>query len=85
MTRILIASLLTGSLAAWIIMLAKKWGVLEWLQIHSNQFFNKLFGCDYCLSWWCSVAVSVTAAALTGDGHLLLVPFFSTMLSRRLL
>lgn len=85
MTQTLIASVLIGSFSAWCIMLAKKWGILEWLQIHSNAFFHQLFSCDYCLSWWCGVAVSVLAAAVTRDAHLLLVPFFSTMISRRLL
>ena len=85
MTRLLIASLLTAFLAAWLIMLAKKWRIIEWLQTRGNTFFNELWSCDYCLSWWCSVVIAATAAAVTGDGHLLLVPFFSTMVSRRLL
>ena len=86
MTKVLIASLLTATLAAWCIMLAKKWRILDWLQRHSpNEFLRELFTCDYCLSWWCSVVIAGTAAAVTGDALLLVVPFFSTMISRRLL
>jgi hypothetical protein len=86
MTKVLIASLLTGSLAAWLLILAKKWRILDWLQRHSpNDFFHELFTCDFCLSWWCSVIIVCVAAAVTGDALLLVVPFFSTMISRRLL
>lgn len=80
-----IYTLLIGGGAAWMITLAGKWGVIEWLAAHSNAFFNKMFNCGFCLSWWTCVIIAVAVTAFTGEGHMLFAPFFATMLTRRLL
>ena len=39
-------SLLVGSF----LILADKWGVIEWLQFRSpNKFFEKMYDCKYCM------------------------------------
>lgn len=72
-------------LAAFIIMLLRKWGVIEWVQINGNEFFSKMFSCDFCLSWWAAVILSFIATIFTGNISLFLVPFCSTMITRILL
>ena len=42
-------------IAAFVLTLLRKWGVIEWVQIHGNDFFSKMFNCDFCLSWWTCV------------------------------
>lgn len=69
-------------LAAFVITLCDKWGVIEWVQVHGNRFFAKMFHCQFCLSWWVAVVLSVIMAAISGNPLLLLVPFCSTMLTR---
>lgn len=72
-------------LAAFGLTLLKKWGVVEWVQVHGNDFFNKMFRCDFCLSFWAGVALSIIFAVVTGNPAILLVPFCSTMITRFLL
>ena len=67
------------------VLLLKKWGVTEWMQVHGNDFFAKLANCDFCLSWWTNVLLAVAAFMVLGDSRLLLVPFASTMLTRKLI
>lgn len=78
---IIIISLLAG----FVIMLLRKWGVVEWVQVHGNDFFSKMFSCDFCLSWWVSLTISVIVFLVTRDALVLSAPFGSTMLTRILL
>lgn len=71
--------------SAFLLSLAVKWKILEWLQVHApNAFFEKLFNCKFCCSWWVSVLISVTLSVATGDWVLLLVPFCTTVITREL-
>ena len=71
--------------AAFLLSLAVKWGILEWLQVHApNDFLAKLFNCKFCCSWWVSVVISLTLCVATGQWNLLAVPFCSTVIAREL-
>ena len=71
--------------AAFVLGLAVKWKILEWLQVNApNEFFGKLFNCKFCCSWWVSVLISLTLCVVTGQAFLLLVPFCSTVIVREL-
>ena len=38
--------------ASFVMSLAVKWGILEWLQVHApNDFLYKLFSCKFCF-WY---------------------------------
>ena len=79
---VLMAAVLTGCLTSWVVILLRKWGVLEWLQVHGGEFVGKLVSCDYCLNWWLAWAVVVIALAVTGEWWVVAVPFFSTTVGR---
>ena len=72
-------------IASFVIMLMRKWGVVEWVQVHGNDFFSKMFSCDFCLSRWVSLTISVIIFLVTRDALVLSAPFGSTMLTRILL
>lgn len=72
-------------IAAFVLTLLRKWGGIEWVQIHGNDFFSKMFNCDFCLSWWTCVLICFFALIFTGNPAFLGVPFCSTMITRILL
>lgn len=90
-------SILLVSLAdAFAITLAKKWGIVEYLQVHADDWvyrltkidtnlLNQLFSCDFCMSWWISWFFSLILCMIQGDWMLVAVPFFATPLGRKLL
>ena len=70
---------------AFFLGLMSKWGWLEWLQVHApNDFFNKLFNCKFCCSWWMGIILSLTLCVITGHWYLLLIPICSTPLAKEL-
>lgn len=77
--------IIVALIAAFIITLSKKLGIVEHVQVHGSEFFAEMFNCDFCLSWWTSVAVALVFCVGTGNAMLLVVPFCSTMICRFLL
>lgn len=72
-------------IAAFVLTLARKWGVIEHAQIHGTDFVSRLFSCDFCLSWWVCLFISITWYIATGDMTYLGVPFAAPMITRALL
>lgn len=70
---------------AFLLLLAYKVGIVEWMQVHGGKFISKMAQCDFCMSWWLSVIITLVFLGLTGDVELLVVPFLSTPIARRLL
>ena len=70
--------------AAFVVLLIKKWGIAEWVQVHGNGFFSKLFSCDLCMSFWAAVVLSVITAIMVGDVWIISLPMFTTPITRML-
>lgn len=81
----LVCVVLISLLAAFVLTLARKWGVIEWVQVHGNDLFCRLASCDFCLSWWVCVALAVVIAIFVSEPVLLLAPFCATIITRNLL
>lgn len=71
--------------AAFALGLASKWGILEWLQVHApNEFFEKMFNCKFCCSFWVGVIISLTLCVITGQWMIMLAPVCTTVITREL-
>ena len=70
--------------AAFVVLLTKKWGIAEWMQVHGSPFVSKLFSCDLCMSFWAGVCISVFVGCWCGDARLFLLPVFTTPITRML-
>lgn len=75
---------LVALMAAFIVLLVKKWGFAEWMQIHGDKFLSKLFGCDLCMSFWAAMVVCLILACWFDDNHLFFIPMFTTPITRML-
>ena len=71
-------------LAAFIVLLIKKWGWAEWMQVHGDNILSKLFSCDLCMSFWAAMLVSAFLAGYTDDVLMFVIPFFTTPVTRML-
>lgn len=85
MREFLFYTVVVALVAAFSLSLLRKWRVIEWVQVHGNDFFAKMFNCDFCLSFWSGLALSILCVFISGNPTLLLVPICSTMITRRLL
>lgn len=74
-----------SSLSAFLLNLLNKWNFIEWVQVHGNDFFAKMFSCWFCLSWWTNVIVCILIAIIMRDWRFLLLPLITTILTKKLL
>lgn len=77
--------MIAGLLSAFILLLMRKWGVIEWLQVHGSRLVAEMANCNFCLSWWANVIVCLVLAAVMQNPFILLVPFCSTPATRMLI
>ena len=74
--------IIVAMLAAFVVTLAKKWGLVEYMQVHGNDLFSRMANCDFCLSFWASWLVALPLFCFTGNVYFLVAPFCSTMICR---
>lgn len=84
MEELLEITVLTALMAAFAILLMKKWGITEWVQVHGDAVMSRLFACDLCLSFWVSVIITVIALCFVDDARVMMVPVLSTPVTRML-
>lgn len=81
----LVMSSFLAFLSAFGVSLAKVTGFKEYVAIRSNRFFYKLLCCDFCLSFWVLVFLSLLGVMTTHTLNWVIVPFLGTPLSKILL
>lgn len=85
MIEFLCCTIVISLAVAFLLTLAKKWGWLEWLQVHApSELLNRLFSCPFCCSWWLSIIICLILLAATGRWEFIIVPVCSTPISSRL-
>lgn len=85
MKELFLMTVIAATLSAYLLILAAKWKVVEWMQVRGWKWLSDLANCDFCLSWWINVVVCIVAWLVMGDVLWLVVPFFATMLTRKLI
>lgn len=82
---IIVYAVMVALWVAFLLLLAYKVGLIEWMQVHGWKLISQMAQCDFCMSWWLSVIITLVVLCFTGDVMLLVVPFLSTPIARRLL
>lgn len=70
--------------AAFVVLLVKKWGIAEWMQVHGDRYLSQMFGCDLCMSFWSAVLLCAIVSIAADCGLYMAVPLFSTPITRML-
>lgn len=71
--------------AAFVLLLLKKTGVINWLQLHGNDIIHELASCDFCLSFWICLLLSAIASVIRSNYEYLIFAILSTPITRLLI
>lgn len=52
-----------GAFACFVLVLASKWGLVEWMQVHGCELVAKMASCQFCLSWWMTLLFGIVGFA----------------------
>lgn len=80
----LIIAVAVALVASFFLLLFKKIGIVEWLQVHGSDLISELAHCDFCLSWWLSLIIAIIAAAIIGDWWVIATAVLATPICRKL-
>lgn len=80
----LFVTIAVALVAAFVLLLLKKLGVVEWLQVHGNDFISQLAGCDFCLSWWTCLITATVAAVVAQDPFTIVTAVCAAPITRKL-
>lgn len=70
--------------AAFIVLLAKKVGITEWMQVHGDKVLSQMASCDFCLSFWAGTLLFMVLACVYDDPLLMFGGMVSCPLTRML-
>lgn len=73
---------LVALLASTIVLLLKKWGLAEWMQVHGDKVLSELFSCDLCMTFWAGTLVWIVLACIFDNPMMVLCGFLSCPISR---
>lgn len=82
---ITITALAVACVAAFLLLLAYKWGIVEWLTVHGNDIVSEMAHCDFCMCWWLCVILSLLVVIITNEASALLIALISTPIARKLI
>lgn len=85
MQALVVYIILVALLSAMILLVLDKTEVLEKARALSSGLLFKLLSCDLCMSFWIAVVLSIVSAVVFMDITFVLVPIFSTPITRYLL
>lgn len=85
MITFIITALIISSVSSFIVSLAYKTGVIQWMQCYGSDIISEMARCNFCLSWWTCVIISIPAAIMMREPSILLCPFVSTSLAKNMI
>lgn len=81
---ILTLTIVVALLAAFAVLLCKKWGWAEYMQVHGDKNLSQLFSCDLCMSFWACFLITLAIVVVIDEKSLMLIPFLATPITRQL-
>ena len=82
MIEFLCAAVIIALISCWVILFITKTGAREYVEVHAPTLISKMFGCDFCLSWWLCLFFSLCFAIGTGNPVITLCAFCATPITR---
>lgn len=76
--------IMVALMAAFAVLLIKKWGIAEYFQVHGNKFFSQLFSCDLCMSFWTCLVLSLALVIVNSDPWMIITAIPATPVTRML-
>lgn len=81
LTHVVIIALIS----AFVILFITKVGLRDSVIEHSPRLISKMFNCDFCLSFWTNVFMTIIVISYTGFLPFMAIPIFATPITRILI
>lgn len=82
---LMVVAVFVACIVAFTLLLLKKLGVIEYLQVHGDKYISQMAQCDFCQSFWTSLLFVFVIVAITDDTSYMTIPLVSTPIARLML
>ena len=82
---LMVVAVFVACIVAFTLLLLKKLGVIEYLQVHGDKYISQMAQCDFCLSFWTSLLLVFVIVDVTDDTSYMTIPLVSTPIARLML
>jgi len=80
-----IAVTFTALASAFVLLLLRKQGAIEYMQVHGGKVISELANCNFCLSFWANLFLALILCAVMPTPIFMTMPIFATPITRILL
>ena len=80
-----IAVTFTALASAFVLLLLRKQGAIEYMQVHGCKVISELANCNFCLSFWANLFLALILCAAMPTPIFMTIPIFATPITRILL
>ena len=80
-----IAVTLTALASAFVLLLLRKQGAIEYMQVHGSKVISELANCNFCLSFWANLFAALILCVVMPTPVFMTIPIFATPITRILL
>ena len=80
-----IAVTFTALASAFVLLLLRKQGAIEYMQVHGSRVISELANCNFCLSFWANLFLALIVCVAIPTPIFMTMPIFATPITRLLL
>lgn len=85
MMDFVLLTIIIALLSCFVILFIEKIGYRELMQVRAPKLISELFSCDFCLSWWINLIITLSFCVMACEWHFIFCAVVATPITRRLL
>ena len=85
MIDFILLTIIIALFSCFIILFIEKIGYRELMQVRAPKLISELFSCDFCLSWWINLIITLVFCVMECEWYFICCAVAATPITRKLL
>lgn len=85
MMDFILLTIIIALFSCFVILFIEKIGYRELMQVRAPKLIAELFSCDFCLSWWTNLIVTLVFCVMECEWYFICCAVAATPITRKLL
>ena len=85
MMDFILFTIIIALFSCFVILFVEKIGYRELMQVRAPKLISELFSCDFCLSWWINLIITLVFCVIECEWYFICCAVAATPITRKLL
>ena len=85
MMDFILLTIIIALFSCFVILFIDKIGYRELMQVRAPKLISELFSCDFCLSWWINLTITLVFCVMECEWYFICCAIAATPITRKLL